>query len=142
MNSRALARAVIDTNVLLDLRVFDDPRATPLRIAVESGEVGALRCGPSVDELSEVLGRPVFGVSNERRCTILRHWDRIATPIDRLHSAPFACSDPHDQKFLDLAHFAGARWLLSRDRAVLRLARRAASLGIVIAVPKRWPLLD
>jgi hypothetical protein len=39
---------------------------------VESGEVGCAG-GPSVDELSDVLGRSVFGVSNERRCTILRH---------------------------------------------------------------------
>ncbi len=41
--------------------------------------------------------------------------------------------------FLDLAHAAGARWLLSRDRAVLRLARRAAALGLVIAKPEDWP---
>ncbi len=135
MNSRALVRAVIDTNVLLDFWVFDDPRAAPLRVAVESGEVGALRCGPSVDELSDVLGRPVFGVSNERRCTILRHWDRLAVPIDRVHAAPFACSDPHDQKFLDLALTAGADWLVTKDKALLKLARRARRDGLQIVDP-------
>jgi len=135
MNSRAPVRAVIDTNVLLDFWVFDDPRAAPLRVAVESGEVGALRCGPSVDELSDVLGRAVFGVSNERRCTILRHWDRIATPVERVHAAPFACSDPHDQKFLDLALTARADWLVTKDKALLKLARRARREGLQIVDP-------
>jgi putative PIN family toxin of toxin-antitoxin system len=135
MNARAPVRAVIDTNVLLDFWVFEDPRAAPLRLAVESGEVGALRSGPSVDEFSDVLGRPVFGVSNERRCTILRHWDRLAVPIDRVHAAPFACNDPHDQKFLDLALTAGADWLISKDKALLKLARRARREGLQIVDP-------
>jgi putative PIN family toxin of toxin-antitoxin system len=135
MNARAPVRAVIDTNVLLDFWVFDDARAAPLRRAVESGEVGALRSGPSVDEFSDVLGRPVFGVSNERRCTILRHWDRLATPIERVHAAPFACSDPNDQKFLDLALTAGADWLVTKDKALLKLARRAQRDGLQILDP-------
>ena len=135
MNARAPVRAVIDTNVLLDFWVFEEPRAAPLRLAVESGQVGALRSGPSVDEFSDVLGRPVFGVSNERRCTILRHWDRLAVPIDRVHAAPFACSDPHDQKFLDLALTAGADWLISKDKALLKLARRARREGLQIVDP-------
>ena len=125
MNARASVRAVIDTNVLLDFWVFDDVRAAPLRAAVESGAIGALRSGASVDEFSDVLGRPVFGISNERRCTILRHWDRLAVPVDRVHAAPFVCSDPHDQKFLDLALTAGADWLVTKDKALLKLARRA-----------------
>jgi uncharacterized protein len=135
MNARAPVRAVIDTNVLLDFWVFDDPRAAPLRVAVENGEVDALRSGPSVDEFSDVLGRPVFGVSNERRCTILRHWDRLATPIDHVFAAPFACSDPHDQKFLDLALTAGANWLVTKDKALLKLARRARRDGLQIVDP-------
>jgi uncharacterized protein len=135
MNARAPVRAVIDTNVLLDFWVFDDARAAPLRNAVESGEVGALRSGPSVDEFSDVLGRPVFGVSNARRCTILRHWDRLAIPVDRVHAAPFACSDPHDQKFIDLALTAAADWLVTKDKALLKLTRRARREGLQIVDP-------
>ena len=48
------------------------------------------------------------------------------------------CSDPDDQKFLDLAHAQGAGWLLSRDRAVLKLARRAARFSLTITVPEGW----
>ena len=83
MTARSPASAVLDTNVLLDFWVFDDARATPLRAVVEGGNIRTLRSGPLVDELSDVLSRPVFGLTNERRCTILRLWDRIATPVRR-----------------------------------------------------------
>jgi len=135
MNARAPVRAVIDTNVLLDFWVFDDARAAPLRAAVESGIVSALRSGPLVDEFSDVLGRPVFDLSNERRCTILRQWGRLSAPIERVYAASFACSDPHDQKFLDLALSAGADWLVTKDKALLRLARRARRDGLQILDP-------
>ena len=48
-------RVVVDTNVLLDFWVFEDPRARPLREALESGRIQALRDGATVDELAEVL---------------------------------------------------------------------------------------
>jgi putative PIN family toxin of toxin-antitoxin system len=135
MNGRPPLRAVFDTNVLLDFWVFDDARAAALRTAVESCAVVSLRSGALVDELSDVLGRPVFGLSNERRCTILRLWDRLALPVERVFGAPLACTDPHDQKFLDVAHSARADWLVTKDRALLKLARRARSLGLQIIEP-------
>ena len=39
---------------------------------------------------------------------------------------------------LDLALQLGRCTLLSRDRAVLRLARRAAPWGVSILAPQRW----
>jgi len=48
------------------------------------------------------------------------------------------CSDGDDQKFIDLAVASGAIWLISRDRAVLRLARRASAFGLAIVTPERW----
>ena len=40
------------------------------------------------------------------------------------------------------AFAAQAHWLLSKDRAVLRLAGRAARLGLRIATPARWNPAD
>ena len=48
------------------------------------------------------------------------------------------CSDPDDQKFIDLAVAAGARWLVTRDRAVLRLASRMRSAGVLVVTPQAW----
>jgi predicted nucleic acid-binding protein len=39
------------------------------------------------------------------------------------------CEDPDDQKFLQLAWHAHAGHLLTRDKALLKLARRVAELG-------------
>jgi len=128
-------RAVIDTNVLLDFWVFDDPAARPLRAAVESGQVNALRSGDSVDELTQVIMREKFELAADARFGVLRDWDRLATPVERVFAAPFACSDRDDQKFLDLAYSARADWLVTRDKALLKLARRARRDGLKILLP-------
>jgi putative PIN family toxin of toxin-antitoxin system len=128
-------RAVLDTNVLLDFWVFDDAAARPLRAAVESGHVNALRSGDSVDEFTQVIMREKFELATEARFGILRDWDRLATPVERVFAAPLACSDRDDQKFLDLAYTARADWLVTKDKALLKLARRARRDGVLILAP-------
>lgn len=135
MNARGAPQAVLDTNVLLDFWVFEDPHAVALRDAVEQGRVGALRSAACVDELSEVLARPKLNVDGAARCEILRRWHALATPVALVFAAPYACTDPHDQKFLDLAHTVGADWLVTKDKALLKLARRALHGGLRIVDP-------
>ena len=72
-------RVVIDTNVLLDFWVFDDPAARPLRTAVETGRVNALRSGDSVDELTQVIMREKFELADRGA---LRHPARLGPPRD------------------------------------------------------------
>lgn len=133
--SRATFRAVIDTNVLLDLWVFGDARAMPLLAALESGEIAAVTSGPCNDELADVLERAELGVSDDDRCAILACWHRLATPLESVDAAPLDCSDPDDQKFLDLAYAARADWLFTRDKALLELAPGASASGLRIARP-------
>jgi putative PIN family toxin of toxin-antitoxin system len=128
-------QAVIDTNVLLDFWVFDDARSAPLRSALEEGSVCALRSAACVDEFSEVLARPLFRVDSTARCEILRRWHALAKPLEHIVASPFSCSDPHDQKFLDLAYSAGADWLVTKDKSLLRLASRAHRAGLHIVEP-------
>ena len=46
------------------------------------------------------------------------------------------CRDRDDQKFLELAHRAQADWLVSKDRELLRMARRIArDFGFSIGLP-------
>ena len=50
------------------------------------------------------------------------------------------CVDPDDQKFLELALAVGARWLLSKDKELLKLDRRVCSAGLFrILRPQDWP---
>jgi predicted nucleic acid-binding protein len=46
------------------------------------------------------------------------------------------CEDPDDQKFLELARHAGARWLVSRDKALLKLAGKMQQrAGVAVIAP-------
>lgn len=130
-----VVQAVLDTNVLLDFWVFEDVRAAPLREAVERGSIRALRSADCVDEFSEVLARPKLRVDGAIRCEILRRWHTLAASVEQVFAAPYACADPHDQKFLDLAHTAGAEWLVTKDKALLSLSRRALRCGLRIVEP-------
>ncbi len=133
---------MLDTNVVLDWLLFGDPSSVPLAAAIERGQVRWVATAAMRGELAEVLRRGLAATRGADLAAALATWDAHADPCaepQRLPaSAALQCTDPDDQMFLDLAHAAGARWLLSRDRAVLRLARRAAKAGFTITVPERW----
>jgi predicted nucleic acid-binding protein len=126
---------VLDTNVLLDLWLFDDPSVRPLRAAIEAGSLRALRSGDCDAEFAEVLAREGFGLDDAARAGMLARWARCSEPVADVAPAPITCTDPDDQKFLDAAFSARADWLLTRDKALLRLARRAVAAGLHIASP-------
>jgi putative PIN family toxin of toxin-antitoxin system len=130
------ARLVVDTNVLLDCWAFDDPAARPLWQAIADGSVTCLRSAATDGELLEVMQRPAFHARlAERGCDpaqCLARWQGIAEPVERVFAAPWACTDPHDQKFLDLARTGRADLLVTKDKALLKLARRARRDGLAI----------
>ena len=134
---------MLDTNVVLDWLLFGDPSAAPIAAAIANRQVRWIATAAMRDELAEVLRRGLAAGRGADPAAVLAGWDAHAQMLPepaRLPAAvPMHCSDPDDQKFLALAHAAGACWLLSRDRAVLRLARRAAAAGFTICVPERWP---
>ena len=128
-------RVVLDTNVLLDLWVFDDPGTRWLAAAIAARRVAALRTVAIDVELMDVLGRARFGLDPEVQQQILAAWQATSECAPAPPLAALICSDPDDQKFLDLALHARAALLFTRDRALLKLRRRAAPLGLAIARP-------
>lgn len=128
--------------MVLDLWLFNDLRATPLRCALHAGQVQTLVTASMVAELAAVLARPFAlgrGVPAE---AVLAHLAACSRTVEvPVHQAPLPprCSDADDQKFIDLAWFASASWLFSRDRAVLKLARATRARGLRIAPPEAWP---
>ncbi len=122
---------MLDTNVVLELVVFDDPGAKALRAAIEAKRVTLLGSTECRAELRRVLAYPRFGLDEAAQAGALRWFDAFA----QINEAPPAhpplprCSDPDDQKFLDLAWAAGADVLVTKDKALLDLARRIAKLG-------------
>lgn len=136
---------VLDTNVVLDWRLFEDPGVSALRHALDSGRVHWLATAAMVNELIHVLQRPLPSRWDPIRERILIEspW-KMATVVEPSPAQAHGlyCTDPDDQKFLDLAVGQGVRWLLTRDRALLALRRPAQRLGLAILQPRHWVAED
>ncbi|MFZ4652273.1 MAG: PIN domain-containing protein [Rubrivivax sp.] len=142
---------VLDTHVVLDWLWFGDARLAALAAAVQNGRLQWVATDAMRQELHRVLLRPVLPPRGRSPEEVLRDFDRWARPGEGAPQAPptasatwaiaagaLRCTDPDDQKFIDLALAYRAAWLFSRDRAVLRLARQARRLGCVFAPPEAW----
>ena len=117
---------VLDCNCWLDLLVFRDPCVAALRALLERGEVIVAICSGMRQELIQVLSRPWI----HKRCdpdAVIQDYDRLSSMQTTPHSKAMslACSDPDDQVFLDLALEARASHLISKDRQLLRLAKKS-----------------
>jgi len=131
---------VVDTNVLLDCWAFDDAVARPLWQAIVDRRLACLRSDATDAELADVLARPAFVARLTARETtpdrVIARWQALATPVERVFAAPWACTDPHDQKFLDLAATGHADLLITKDKALLKLARKARRSALeIVTVP-------
>jgi putative PIN family toxin of toxin-antitoxin system len=127
---------VIDTNIVLDLLVFEDLAQATLRDAVQQGQVVWLATQAMRDELARVLVYPQVA-----RRLLARHlpaqevlvqFDNRSRRVLPAARAPVRCRDPDDQIFIDLA-VAHRAELLSKDAMVLRLRKRLAALGVAVA---------
>jgi putative PIN family toxin of toxin-antitoxin system len=130
------APIVIDTNIVLDLLVFDDPCWAPLRAALAAGELRWLATAAMRDELLRVLGYPLIARRLEKDArqaqAVMAAFDaQVHTVADVPARARFVCKDPDDQIFIDLAVAQAAR-LLSKDQAVLSMRKRLATLGVEV----------
>jgi uncharacterized protein len=68
-----------------------------------------------------------------------RHAHQLDTPPPPGAAARLHCTDADDQKFIDLAIAASAHTLVTRDKALLRLARKALERhGVRICTPQAW----
>jgi uncharacterized protein len=127
---RGKPRVVLDTNVWLDWLVFDDPGIVPIRNAVGTGRVelyvDALCEAEFVEVLARGFAKRTLDKAAQAEC--IAQCRRLAKRIDA--AAPPAqrallptCKDPDDQKFLEAALAAGAQFLVTKDRALLVLAK-------------------
>jgi predicted nucleic acid-binding protein len=119
---------VFDTNVLVSLYVFADSRFAPLRSKLESGAWLALTNDACFGEFRRVLAYPMFALDAAAQGAALAPMMPVSPATWRRQPKDIAalprCKDRDDQKFLELARDAGADWLVSADKALLRLARR------------------
>lgn len=126
---------VLDTNIVLDAFVFNDPAAMPLKQALDSGELQWLATLAMRDELERVLAYPKIAARlvhyQLTASGVLARFDAQARLVEVAAKAPYTCRDADDQKFIDLAVCHQAT-LLSKDDAVLCMAKRLVALGVSV----------
>ena len=134
-------RIVLDTNVCLDLFVFADPRWAPLLADLESGVVEAVTREDCRAEYLVVLHYKHLPLDEHSRPASAARFDaliKVVAPAPKLVRLP-VCSDRDDQKFLEVARDAGVDILVTKDKALLKLARKTAQAGLFrIMVPEAW----
>jgi putative PIN family toxin of toxin-antitoxin system len=136
-------RLVIDTNVCLDLFVFHDPRWAGLLAALESGAVEAVTRSDCRDEYNIVLHYKHLPLDDDTRPLAAARFDALITVVAPPESSVRlpVCTDKDDQKFLEVARDARADVLITKDKALLKLARRLAKAGMFkVMVPEAWRL--
>ena len=137
---------ILDTNIILDLFVFNDPdlasRKPALLAGLENKQLNWIATTDMRIELERVLTYPkitprmtFYQVTAD---DVLAKFDQLATLVDPAPKAKWICKDPDDQRFIDLAVQHKAT-LLSKDQAVLSMAKRMTALGAAArAAPRNW----
>ncbi len=136
MNGQAI---VLDTNIVLDLLIFNDPRCTDLRAALASQALQWTATPNMRDELERVLTyvhlQPRMAFYATSAAQVLAQFDVGVHIADVAPRAFYICKDADDQKFIDLAVQLRSP-LVSKDKAVLCMSKRLATLGT--AVISQW----
>ena len=142
--ARQVPRVVLDTNVCLDLFVFNEPQAAALHVAMREGLIEAVTRADCRDEWLRVLHYPRLPIDDATRPAITAAFDALVRCLPDAASDALAmplprCGDPDDQKFLELAQASGAWWLVSKDNELLKLAPRCTRDGLFwIGLPQAW----
>ena len=132
---------VLDTNAALDWLVFKDSGMAALGAAIESHQIAWAATPRMREELLRTLAYPALTKWQPDCEHTLTWFDRWSVPHPEPEAArhgSLLCSDPDDQVFIDLAVTLQARWLVTHDRALHRLKRQAARLGVQVLRPREW----
>jgi putative PIN family toxin of toxin-antitoxin system len=142
VNAINAPRAVLDTNVVLDLFVWQNPEAASLRDAVQGGAIACLADAEGLAELERVLAYPKLALDAAAQARIHGRYAALVQcpPAEAFFAIIPRCSDRDDQKFLELAVRQRADLLLSRDKALLKLAKRIRKIApqLDILTPNDW----
>ncbi len=132
---------VLDTNVCLDLFAFKDPRWELIMAGLKNKTLIASTRADCRDEWLAVLHYPHLPVTDVTRHGIVSIFDElieVRTFNSRSIRLP-VCSDKDDQKFLEFARDAELDFLITKDKALLKLARKIQALGLfIIETPEKF----
>lgn len=143
------ARLILDTNVALDLLLFADASCAILGRRLAEGSAIWLASPDCRAEFLRAASYPAIARfcarrGEDRRPAAIAAFDRLSSstpglPTCALPALP-RCADPDDQRLFELAAAIGADVLLSKDKAVLAMARplRRILPQLTICRPQAW----
>jgi putative PIN family toxin of toxin-antitoxin system len=122
---------VLDTNVCIDLFVFKDPRWKTILDGLKTGKISAFTRDDCRQEWLAVLHYPHLPVNDETREACIIAFDTYITCINPPQKSSLLprCTDKDDQKFLEIARDASVETLITKDKALLKLARKTRLAG-------------
>ncbi|HEY6645156.1 putative toxin-antitoxin system toxin component, PIN family [Povalibacter sp.] len=146
------SRLVLDTNIVLDWLVFHDSATRDLAAAIEARRVRALVHQHALDELERVLAYPQCHLAATAQLQVLDRYRAVAAVTsmpdgysrDDLLLPPHfpRCRDRDDETFLALAYHARADGLVTKDKAVLKLRKKARRFAVAILTLADLPLFQ
>lgn len=140
--SHSVPTAIFDTNICLDFFVFHDPVSCQLLEKVKEQKLYAVTRNDCRDEWLRVLDYPQLAIEESVKKQAIEDFDRFIHVVEPekkdKHLLP-VCTDKDDQKFLEIALDTNAQFLFSKDKAVLKLAKRNIKRGLFkILTPAYW----
>ena len=142
MTTSPLPLLILDTNIVLDVFVFNDAAAQPIRDGLAASRIDWIATAPMRIELERVLGYPqivprlaFYALSAG---DVLAHFDAHARLVPVPAKASVTCSDADDQMFIDLAVMHCCT-LLSKDKAVTSMAKRLRAFNVLTQSVLHWP---
>ena len=125
---------ILDTNIVLDVFIFNDTAAEPVRVGLRDGSLRWIATTPMRDELARVLDYPQIAKRLQfyqlTPDAVLVQFDALAHILPVPAKAPVTCKDADDQKFIDQA-VAHQSIILSKDKAVLCMRKRLLALNVL-----------
>ena len=128
---------ILDTNIVLDLFVYRDPRYANIHAGLQDGSLVWHATRAMRDELAAVLCYPQIvrrlTLNQQLARGVLVMMDALVTWTPVAPKSPYTCKDKDDQMFIDLASQLQCL-LISKDKAVLALRSRLARLGATVSL--------
>jgi|WetSurMetagenome_2_1015567.scaffolds.fasta_scaffold19485_3 uncharacterized protein len=121
-------KVVLDTNIFISAFLFGGLPRRCLKRCI-SGDDILFISSEILDEISGVLSRPKFGLSQDMISCYINAVAEVGI-LQALHGTIHICRDPKDDMFLDCAVHAGAQYLITGDEDLLIL-NRSGSCSIV-----------
>lgn len=143
-------KLVLDTNIVLDWLVFKDKHIAELQRAWLERRLELIAHAPALDELQRVLAYPQFKLTEQGQRAVMKDYESRVRIVSLPEGATLEnlgmptdfprCKDCDDDHFIALAYHHRADAIVSKDRAVLDLAKRVRRFGVTILSPSQLSL--